>query len=99
MTAELPAIYDQYVLYHQSFRQDFLIHCADVVSVERTSKVLTASEFASLWNYWGEIGTQTEWRRRFERGYSASMQPFSNAIREALIRPDTQLDDQLATAA
>jgi hypothetical protein len=99
MSAELPAIYDQYMLYHQSFRQDFLIHCVEVVSVERTPKVLTVDEFATLWNHWAEIGTQPEWCRRFERGYRASIQPFSNSIREALIRADTQLDDQLATAA
>ena len=68
-------------------------------------KVLTIDEFAKLlnqwhpWHRWHEIGTQPEWRRRFQRGSRASMQPFSNAIRDALIRPEGQVDDQLANAA
>jgi len=99
MSTELQAIYDQYVLYHQSFRQDFLINCADVVSVERSPKVLTIDEFATLWNHWQEKGTQTEWRRRFERGYLASTQSFANGIRAVLIPPIARQEDQLAKAA
>lgn len=99
MREELQKIYDQYVIYHQSFRQDFLIHCSAVVSPERTPALLTIDGFAAIWQHWHETGRQAEWRIRFERGYSRSKLPFSKSIRAALVRSDAQQDDQLATAA
>lgn len=99
MCDDLQKIYEQYVIYHQSFRQDFLIHCGAVVSPEWMPTLLTIDGFAALWQHWHENGTQADWSIRFGRGYSCSKLPFSKSIRAVLVRSDAQQDDQLASAA
>jgi hypothetical protein len=39
MSTELQVIYDQYVFYHWSFRQDFLIHCACLATTRIPGRV------------------------------------------------------------
>ena len=99
MRDDLQKIYDQYVVYHGDFRNDFLTHCGPSVSPSLMSRLLPIDEFAVLWRHWHEQGSQAEWRIRFEQGYEVSTQAFSECIRAALTRADMYRDEQLSEAA